>query len=122
MCPVSSRPAIHSAAKARRHFLTVLTARPTARAAPAFDMPSAHAKTIRVRSAGRGGLARRVLLVETVRKTGYPGCSGGDGLQVSIVKGWIALVAHSLGRIDVVGKSVAGLSEPVHLIVQSPQP
>jgi hypothetical protein len=53
------------------------------------------------------------------RKTGHPGCSGGDGLQVSIVKGWIALVAHSLGRIDVVGKSVAGLSEPVHLIVQS---
>lgn len=47
---------------------------------------------------------------------------GGDGLLVGIVKGGIVLVAHSLGRIDVVGKSVAGLSEPGHLIVQSLQP
>lgn len=52
----------------------------------------------------------------------HQGCSRGDGLQVSIVKGWIALVAHALGRVNVVGKSVAGLSESVHLIVQSLQP
>lgn len=63
-----------------------------------------------------------VLLVETVGNVGHPVCSGGDGFQVSIVEGWIAHAAHSLGRIDVVGKCVAGLSEPLHLIVQSPQP
>lgn len=52
-----------------------------------------------------------------------PGCSGGDGLQVvNIVKGRIALAARLLGGINVVGESVAGLSEPVHLIVQSLQP
>jgi len=40
----------------------------------------------------------------------------------SAVKGWITIAAQSLGRINVVGKSVAGSSEPVHLVVQSLQP
>ncbi len=53
---------------------------------------------------------------------GTPDCSGGDGLLVSIVKGWVALAGHSIGRVNVVGKSVAGLSEPVHLIVQTLEP
>ncbi|CAM5275800.1 hypothetical protein SCYAM73S_03725 [Streptomyces cyaneofuscatus] len=49
----SSSPAIPSAAKRRRHLATVLTATPRDRAAPMFDMPSAHARTIRARSARR---------------------------------------------------------------------
>ena len=47
----SSSPASRSAANWRRHFDTDLTATPSACAAPAFDIPSAHAKMIRARSA-----------------------------------------------------------------------
>jgi hypothetical protein len=46
--------------------------------------------------------------------------SGGDGLYVGIVRRWVAFAGRALGRVDVVGKGVAGSGEPVQLIVQSP--
>ena len=47
----SSSPASRSTANWRLHFDTDLTATPSACATPAFDIPSAHAKMIRARSA-----------------------------------------------------------------------
>ncbi|CAO0832420.1 hypothetical protein SMICM17S_10153 [Streptomyces microflavus] len=63
----SSSPATPSAAKRRRHFATVLTATPRDRAAPMFDRPSAHASTIRARSARRrsGDCARALSSVRS---------------------------------------------------------
>ena len=57
----SSSPASRCAANWRRHFDTDFTATPSSCAAPAFDIPPAHAKMIRARSARQrpGRPARR---------------------------------------------------------------
>ena len=57
----SSSPASRPAANLRRHLDTDLTATPSSRAAAALDIPSAHARMIRARSARQrsGDPARR---------------------------------------------------------------
>ena len=77
----SSSPASRCAANWRRHLDTDLTATPSACAAPAFDIPSAHARMIRARSARQrpGSPARRTSSARsssdsTISAAEGPGC------------------------------------------------